>query len=143
MSFGAAVEHDLSNGGGGGWTTNLGAIFNTKGKWRIGVEVRDAFNGVSGLGAGVATNISPDATFDVDASTDKDFKGLRVKPTLAVDVHVFQVAFGYGIRVDQNNSSFINDGFAAALAFKLTDAAYLQFYYNQIAKYYLGVTFRL
>jgi hypothetical protein len=142
MSFGAAFEHDLSASG-SGWSTNLGAIFNTKGKWRIGAEVRDAFNGPSGFGLGFATDLTQDVTFDVDGSTDKDFKGLHVKPTLAIDVHVFQIAFGYGIQVDKNSSSFINTGFALALAFKLSDAAYLQFYYNQIEKYYLGVTFRL
>jgi hypothetical protein len=128
---------------GAGWTTNVGAIFNTKGKWRIGAEVRDVTNGPGGYGAGIATNLSPDATFDTDASVDKNFNGLHVKPTLAVDVHVFQLAFGYGIQVDHNSTSFINEGFALGLGFKLTDAAYFEGYYNQIAKYYFGVSFRI
>jgi hypothetical protein len=142
MSFGAAVQHDLS-GGGNGWTTNLGAILNTKGKWRIGAEVQNVFNGPGGYGAGFATDLSPDATFATDASVDQNFHGLHVKPALQVDVKVFQLVFGYGIEVDHNSTSFINTGFAAGLGFKLTQTAYFQGYYNQLDKYYFGVTFRL
>jgi hypothetical protein len=142
MSFGAHINHDLSDSG-GAWKTDLGAIFNTKGKWRVGATIFNAFDGIDGYAAGLATNLSTDATFAVDASTNKDLKGLVIKPAIEVDLKVVQFTYGYGIHVDKNASSFIPEGHALGLGFKLTDAAYLQAYYNQLAKYYLGVTFRL
>jgi hypothetical protein len=142
ISLGVHLNHDLSASG-AGWRTDLGAIFNTKGKWRIGAEIFNAFDGVSGFGAGLATNLSSDVTFAVDASTNQDVKGLVVKPAIGVDLKVVQFTYGYGIHVDKNATSFIPEGHALGLGFKLSQSAYLTGYYNQLNKYWLGVTFDL
>jgi hypothetical protein len=110
---------------------------------RIGAEIFDIFNGVSGFGAGLASNVSDYAILDLDASVDQNFKGLTLKPSLEVDLKIFQIAYGYGIWVDHASTSRIRVGNAVGLGFRITDGAYLQAYYNQIALYYLGVTFKI
>jgi hypothetical protein len=140
FSLGVDLHHELQ-GGGGGWNVDLGAIFNEKGKWRIGAEVFDAFDG--GYGAGIATNLSPDVTFATDASVDKNFNGLTAKPGIGVDLHSFQLTYGYGWHIDKKSTSHIFEGHAAGLGIRLTDSAHLQGYYNQMAKYFIGLVFKI
>jgi hypothetical protein len=98
---------------------------------------------VDGYAGGVAAQLSQNATFAVDASVDHNGNGMTAKPALGIDVQTVQLVYGYGIAVDKNATSHILRGSAVGAGLKLSEAAHLQFYYNQLARYYLGLTLRL
>ncbi|HUP56658.1 MAG TPA: hypothetical protein VM598_04340 [Bdellovibrionota bacterium] len=141
LALGAHVRTDL--GDGGGWGADIGAIFNPKNKLRFGALLYGVTGGIDGFGAGIASSVSSEATFALDAATDGDGNGLTLKPTLGVDLNTVQLVFGYGLELEESGGSPIPEGVALGLGLRLSQSAHLVGYYNQLDRYYFGVIFKL
>ena len=129
---GAKVGNDLG--------VDVGTLFNPFGQFRLGVTAFDVTNSVTAIGAGLAMDLNRSAVFVVDATSDKALKGLSLKPGLGVTVESLTLTYSYGIQIDKNYSTRVMTlGSSLGLGFALTKNVNLEAYYNQVAKYYVGL----
>jgi hypothetical protein len=143
MALGVAGSFALEDQGGGGRVgLDVGALFNSKGDLTFGVTAFGVEGGPDAYGAGIAYAMRSGARLALDAGVNNDLEGLRIKPGLLVSVDKIQLAFGYGLKVTDGGGSHIGDGLSLGLGFELGQNFHFQAYYNQLAKYFLGLTFR-
>jgi hypothetical protein len=116
---------------------DAGLMINPRGIMRIGVVAQGLAGGPDGYAGGVAWDLSPGSTFAVDASVDRDFKGLRIMPALGVEVADLALTVGYGVRADDQHGSAIREGFGMGVGYRLDSSLSLSGYYNTIVDRYL------
>lgn len=151
VSIGATGSYVISQSGnatayanGTTLDSNIGMIFNPDGDVRFGVTAFDVLNGVDALGAGIAASASDWATFSLDGSMDaKSGNGKTIKPAMGIHLMDFQFTLGYGLGLDNLDTNWIRRGTAFGMGIQLGMEAHLQFYYNQLALYFVGLTIRL
>jgi hypothetical protein len=137
-TLGSSTSLGISGVGTGG--LNAGLILGARGGSRIGLAAFGLTGGVDALGAGWATELGSSATFAVDGSYSPDSKGSVVKPALGVRVSSLQLAVGYGIRVSEDGGAGIARGLSLGLGIPLGRNFALEGYYNQLARYYAGLS---
>ena len=150
IAFGATGSYVLSNNGvnngmgsGGNWNTDLGILFNPRGDIRGGITAYEVIGGVQAIGAGIAADANSYATFSLDGTSSTLGHSKVLKPALGLHMSDFQIAFGYGIHLDDYGDNWIRRGTSLALGVRVTPNVHIQFYYNQLALYYaaIGITF--
>ena len=122
--------------------SDFGLIYNPAGPTRFGFDILTSGNAI--LGAGLAHDITSDATIDLDAGIPTSGGGLTLKPGVAVHSTVVQVAVGYGFNVSSSSGGAgnIRTGFAAGLGINLSKTFHAQAYYDQIHNYFFGLMAR-
>lgn len=150
VAIGAAGSYVISQSGvpaypnGTTLDSNVGMIVNPDGDVHFGVTAFDVLNGVDAVGAGVSANASDWATFSVDGIMNPQGEtGKTVKPAMGIHLASFQFTLGYGIGLDGTDTYWIRRGTAFGMGIQLGMDTHLQFYYNQLALYFLGLTVRL
>ena len=124
------------------WTTNAGLLVNPFGTLRLGFEVYDISQSISGYGFGGAAQINPFSTFSLDASMATGGRGLTVKPSIGVIAGSFQMMYGYGVHVDKDVNSYIRPGNTFGLGFEANSTFQIQAFYNQLSLYQFGATIK-
>lgn len=149
VAFGAMGTYTLNQtgittgtGSGGAWNANLGMLYNPKGTVRVGGTLFQVVGGVGAVGAGIAADANPWATFVLDGAYDPQSKGSTLKPGLGIHMDDFQLSYGYGINI-QGSDGWIRQGSSVGLGIQLSQTVHLQGYYNQLALYYLGLSVRI
>ncbi len=90
------------------------------------------------LGAGVASEVISNVTLAIDGSLATASNGIAIKPGLGLKVTALVLAVGYGIHSSGGNS-MIRSGASIGLGYKPSSKIEIQAYYEQLARYYLGV----
>lgn len=131
-------------GSGAGWGLDVGALINPKDAFRIGVVGYGLADGPDAIGAGVGYDVSG-ATLAIDGARSmlKGRDEITVKPGLTVNAGNFSLSGGYGFEVQGKGGTPIPTGTSLGVGYASGGAWSAQFYYNQLAYYYLGVTCRL
>jgi hypothetical protein len=118
---------------------DLGVLFNPMGGLRAGVTALSVLGGgIDGYAGGVATDLSSNASFAIDASVDSSFKGLRLKPGFGISLSEIQLTANYGLKIDDTNPSSLRDGFGMGVAFDIGRKLQASFHYNTIVAKYLA-----
>jgi hypothetical protein len=133
----ALNDNDASN-----TDLNLGMLFNPHGKLTFGLTAYGIVGGVSGLGGGLAYDLSQSATFVVDTRTNSELDAWSLKPGLGIHLQELQLVVGYGLDVVEGNSGG-SEGVSFGLGFRLGSSAHLAFYVDQYSKYFASLQFRL
>ena len=127
----------------GGSAFNLGALFGTFEKFRVGATVRDFTSSGREWGIGMNYDFSTDASFVLDASLDNSFGNPWLEPALVLRASSAAFTLGYGFAVTSGNSYYssqIADGFAAGLSIKFSQNLNFQAYYQQLSHYLFELT---
>ena len=147
LSLGATGTHVLKNRGvtqGAGtdrdWDTDVGILINPNGSVRVGLALYQILSGIQAIGVGISADPNPNATLAIDASMTPQTRGKVIKPSLGIHLDQFQISYGYGIRVDSDDTpSWIRSGSTFGVGVQLGYSFHLQFYYNQMAQYFFGL----
>ncbi len=125
------------------WTGNLGALFNPFGGFRLGFTLFGLSQGIEAGGVGTAISLNKYSILSIDAATTKQGNGLVVKPALGINASPFQLSYGYGIQVDENQANTaIAVGNTIGLGYEFTQSLRLEAYYNQASLYYVGANMK-
>lgn len=133
----------MGTGSGTTWCVDTGVIINPHGSSRYGLTLFQILDSVDAIGAGWAIDASSWSTFALDGTYSPDSKSAVVKPGLSLQFDGFQMSSGYGFRAVGDSGSWIRQGLSLGVGFNLGDHMFAQMYYNHIALYYGGITFRL
>jgi hypothetical protein len=125
---------------GDGVEVNAGFITKPGSDFRVGGTVFGINDGANSFAAGLATEVGSGATFAVDAGYNTDSEGLVVKPGLTIGVSGIRLGVGYGIDVKKGGAPIGRD-FSAGLGIGVGSSTELQFYYNQLARWYGGLSY--
>lgn len=142
FALGVAGSHTLKSGAGDPYF-DVGVILNPGGQQRIGITAFGLNSGVESIGGGFAYDVASSATITLDGTYTPDTRTLVAKPTLAISVEKIRVSAGYGFRASGSSESWLRRDFAAGLGYEFNHQVSLEAYYNQMAKYFIGLTFKL
>ncbi len=121
---------------------NVGLLYNPNGKTTFGMTAFGILDGVGSYGAGLAFDLSSNASFALDTRTDADFEGWSLKPGLGIHLTELQLNVGYGFNVTDRGGPG-GDGVSVGLGFKIGNSVYFTAYLEQISKYFASLQFRL
>jgi hypothetical protein len=127
-------------GSGHAWGLDTGVIFNPHGSTRVGLTAFQVIGGVDAWGAGISYDPSPWATFTVDGIYAVNSKTTILKPALSIHVSGFALTSAYGHRFDGSGWGWMSEGLSLGVGFPLGYKWAIQGYYNQISKYFVGLT---
>jgi hypothetical protein len=137
-ALGVSAAHVLDSNG--GWGVDAGLITKPDSDFRVGVTAFGVNDGVDAVAAGFATGVGSGATFALDGGWNPDSDAVVVKPGLGIQVSSIQLAVGYGFEVtDKKGGAHIPTDFSVGLGFKAAGLSF-ETYYNQLARWYIGVS---
>jgi hypothetical protein len=145
-SFGFRGSHIFtSNSAYAGSTFGLdaGIIIHPKDQSRFGITAYDVNDGIDYMGAGWAYDFNPQATFAIDGTYGFTGGGASLKPGMAVNLDAFHLSSGYGFNVANGGGARIYNGVSLGVGFNAGRSLVVQLYYNQLARYYAGLTITL
>jgi hypothetical protein len=128
---------------GGAWGLDTGIIFNPHGTSRFGLTAFQVVGGVDAWGAGYSYDPSPWATFTVDGIYAVYSKTSILKPGLSIHVSGFCLTSAYGYKFDGAGWGWMSEGLSVGVGFPIGYKWAVQGYYNQISKYFIGITMTL
>lgn len=148
LSWGFTGSHVIAGSGqavaaGSSFGLDTGILLNGKGKSRFGFTLFDVLDNIDAIGAGWAYDLSSAATFALDGAYGTGAKTIAIKPSLGIRLPGFHIASGYGFGVSGDGGNRIRDGVSLAVGIPFGKNFAIQAYYNQIARYYAGLTIAL
>ena len=137
------VNGTLALSSGNAFDLNLGAQFRPQSRVIVGATAYSLKGGVDGYGAGVAYEWSTGALLGVDATSNGSFKGISLKPSLKVTEQNLSLMAGYGFKMTTDAPmTKISDQASLGLSYNFGNTDF-QFYYQQLDKVYVALSFAI
>lgn len=127
-------------------SSNFGFIFNPRGIYRAGLTIYDAFHGITGYGAGIATSPTGNLTAAFDAvisgSTKRgDLRLSTFKVGMGTGFSRFLFSAGFGVSLSDTGTGVrIPTGLSASLGILIAETIRVLASYNQTELFYCGLT---
>jgi hypothetical protein len=141
LSFGVSVLFNLRETQETG--TRLGLIYDLTSSLKFALLVPRVQSGTEVFGFGLSYNIERAISLLVDGEWDRKGKDFYFRPALKAGDEMAALTVSYGIEARSSSRLWTQEGLSLGLHYGLGGGASVQFYLDQIRRYYASLVLRL